>query len=477
MSPDRVLKVGVGLRFGDETLPVGTLALLVRNAHLGRCLALDRFYNKIYFEYDAGFIRRGLHISPLHCPLRPGARPFSAGPFEGLPGVFADSLPDRWGRLLLGRALSVRGAPSNRLSALDRLCHVGGAGMGALVYEPDLAEPAPPGRIDVDDLAVHAEAVLAGGGNEAADELQRLNGAAGGAQPKAVVGLSARGGDVVADTEPLPPGYEPWLLKFQRSAAGGNAGAVEYVYALMARQAGVRMPPARLVPSRSGAGHFAVKRFDRVDGGRLHMHTVGGLLHSSIDDAVLGYQTLINLTMRLTRDIREVERMYRLAVFNVLAHNRDDHAKNFGFLMNRAGEWTLSPAYDLTLSNGPAGGHSTAVAGEGIRPAREDLLRLARAASLPARRAKEIIDRTRSAVADFGTLARRHGVSRDVAEGISRLLAKVDRDGGFAPVRTSGAPVRAAALPGGGMGDRSGDGRSAPGEGHTPVAASDGGAV
>ncbi len=351
--------------------------------------------------------------------------------FEGLPGVFDDSLPDAWGRLLLKRVLEGRGGDPDNLTALDRLCHVGSCGMGALVYEPDLAEPPPSGRISVDDLSVQAEEVLAGRDDGAADNLLRSNGSAGGARPKAMIGLSAEGVDAVGSAEPLPPGYEHWLVKLQNAKDGADAGAVEYVYAQMARQAGIRMPPARLIPSRSGAGHFAVKRFDRLDGGRLHMHTAGGLYHTSSGDFALDYTDLIQLALDMTQDIGEAERMYRQAAFNVLAWNRDDHCKNFSFLMDRDGNWTLSPAYDLTFSLGPDGQHCTTVMGEAERPTRAGLLRLAEAASVPSRKAIEILDQTRSALAEFRELATEHGVSREKIEEISGRLAEVERGAGF----------------------------------------------
>ncbi len=432
MTPEAVLEVRVGLRFDDETIPVGTLARLGRNVHFEHKGPLARFDLNIHFEYEAEFIRRGLDISPLRCPLTPGVKSFGQRLFEGLPGVFADSMPDLWGRRLLD--WMAEGKDRAPLSPLERLCHVGGDGMGALVYEPAGASPAPFERIDVDDLAVRAEEVQAGGANDAIEKLLRLNGSAGGARPKILIGLDAEGRDVVGGAGLLPPGYEPWLLKLNtKRGEDTDTAALEYVYALMARRAGIRMPPAHLIPSRDGPGHFAVKRFDRVDGGRLHMHTASGLLHKSIDDSFLSYMDLINLTMRLTRDIREVERMYRLAVFNVLAHNRDDHAKNFSFLMDRDGAWTLSPAYDLTPSHGFAGGHSTVMVGEGIRPACENLLLLGKYASIPLARTREILERTRSALADFKTLAAEHGVGRKKIEAIASLLEGADRTSGRNP--------------------------------------------
>ncbi len=427
MILDPVDGVRVGLRFGDETLPVGHLTL--QAAPAGRARG-------ILFEYDAGFIRRGMDISPLKCRLEPGGQSFRSSPFNGLPGVFADSLPDGWGRLLLDCEMKQLGVRPSAVSPLDRLCYAGDGGMGALVYEPVRTAAPPSGAILVEDLAARVDGILSGRVDDVRDGLlRRLNGSSAGARPKAMLGLDADGKNALGGTEP-PPGYEPWLVKFPNKKDGADAGALEYVYAVMAERAGIRMPPTRLLPSSRGPGYFAVKRFDRVDGGRLHMHTACGLLHTDFRIPALDYSGLIALTKQMTGDDRETERMYRLAVFNALTHNRDDHAKNFSFLMDRDGVWTLSPAYDLTFSSGINHEHSTAVMGEGKRPTREHLLSLAREARVPDRRANEILDRTRGAAADFRPLAAQHDVSRERIEAISRRLAEVERDGEFAASRS-----------------------------------------
>jgi serine/threonine-protein kinase HipA len=201
------------------------------------------------------------------------------------------------------------------------------------------------------------------------------------------------------------------MVKFPNTPDGLDAGAVEYVYALMAIEAGITMPQIHLFDAQTGAGYFAIKRFDRMGHQRLHMHTACGLLHSDYRTPSLDYEDLIVLTSSLARDVREVEKIYQLAVFNVLAHNRDDHSKNFSFLMNEMGEWKLSPAYDLTFSSGPRGEQSTLVMGEGKTPTVQHLRKLGQEAGLSNERVDEIINQTRDALSKWEKLAAQYGVS------------------------------------------------------------------
>jgi serine/threonine-protein kinase HipA len=391
MSFTPVNTVNVGIDFGDGPSPIGRLAIRER---------------KIYFEYDRSFIARGLEISPVRLPLQPGLRSFEAGLFEGLPGVFNDSLPDGWGRLLFDRAMRAEGILPEQLSPLDRLVHVGSAGMGALVYQPDIGPDATAGDIDLDRLAGQALAVLEGQADDVLGDLIALNGSSAGARPKAMVGYNPATGAMIHGAVHLPDGFEHWLVKFPNTQDGVDAGAIEFAYADMARAAGIEMMATHLFPAQKGAGFFATRRFDRDGGKRLHMHTASGLLHADHRIPSLDYEDLIVLTMRLTRDIREAEKMFRLAVFNVLAHNRDDHAKNFTFLMDAAGNWRLSPAYDLTFSSGPGGEQTTMVNGEGKAPGTDHLRKLGENADLSKTQIEEIITQTQDALGKWSSLAK-----------------------------------------------------------------------
>lgn len=410
MTFDPISHIKVGLCFNGETLSVGNLVKRGR---------------KIYFEYENSFIDRGLEISPINCALKPGVHSYDPSLFEGLPGVFNDSLPDGWGRLLLDRQMNSLGIPPEVLSPLDRLAHAGSSGMGALVYEPGRMGKISKNKIDIASLAGQVQQVLAGEAGDVLDELLALDGSSSGARPKAVIGLHENKRDVVHGVRWLQAGYEPWLVKFSDANDGGDAGAIEYVYALMARDAGLEIPDVHLFPSLKESGYFAVKRFDRQDSKRLHMHTACGLLHSDFRMPSLDYEDLMACAMSLTKDVREVEKMYRLAVFNVLAHNRDDHAKNFSFLMDASGEWKLSPAYDLTFSSGPNGEQSTTVMGEGRNPGRADLVKLGLEAKLPRNTIDGIVEQTRATLSKWTQVAENHGVSRSNIKLIDAAIAKI----------------------------------------------------
>lgn len=402
-----ITEIKVGLNFGVDTHAVGRLAMRER---------------KIYFEYDKAFIERGLEISPLRLPLKSGVIGFDNTLFEGLPGVFNDSLPDGWGRLLFDRFARSQGLLPSDLTPMDRLAHVGTHGMGALVYEPDHSTKEGSDTISLDKLAKQAQDVLDGASDDVLQELLALNGSSAGARPKALIGVDATNKKIIHGTHDLPDGYAPWIVKFTNTQDGGDAGAIEYVYALMAADAGLAMPDVHLFPAQKASGYFAVKRFDRIGKKRLHMHTACGLLHSDFRTPSLDYEDLVALTGILTRDMREVEKMVQLAVFNVLSHNRDDHAKNFSFLMDETGEWKLSPVYDLTFSSGPNGEQSTMVMGEGRNPSAEHLLKLGSEAKLSKGRMQEMIERTKAALAKWEVLAREHGVSADNIDLIGKRI-------------------------------------------------------
>lgn len=401
-----VAEIKVGLDFGLAVQPVGRLA--IRDS-------------VIYFQYDDNFIDLGIEISPFRLPLKRGLSELPLHPFDGLAGVFSDSLPDGWGRLLFDRMIRTFGSMPSDVSPLDRLAHTGMHGMGALVYEPDNSPEVPKDIVDLDVLAVQTEKVLEGSPEEVITELLALNGSSAGARPKALIGVDSERKNILYGAQNLDETFEHWLVKFSNSQDGPDSGAIEYVYALMAAEAGIAMPDVHLFPSQTGSGYFAVKRFDRNGDRRLHMHTVSGLLHSNFRLPSLDYEDLLNLTATLTKDIREVEKMFRLAVFNVMAHNRDDHAKNFSFLMNEFGEWKLSPAYDLTFSSGPGGEQSTMVMGEGRNVTAKHLTTLGREAKLSKEFIENVIEQTSSALSKWSRLSKDFGVSKSNRELIGRL--------------------------------------------------------
>lgn len=404
---ESVSEIKVGINFGDKILPVGRLAINNR---------------QIYFQYHDSFLEQNLNISPFHLPLKSGLRSFDFNLFEGLPGVFNDSLPDGWGRLLFDRFARSRFILPAEISPLDRLAHVGLNCLGALTYEPDFSSNENSDIINLDKLANQAQEVLNGESFEVLQDLLALNGSSAGARPKALIGLNSDRKKIVHGIHDLPEGYLPWIVKFCNAQDGSDAGAIEYVYGLMAKKAGIEMPDINLFSAKKGAGYFAVKRFDRNGKERFHMHSACGLLNSDFRVPSLDYEDLILLTSALTRDAREIEKLYRLAVFNILAHNRDDHSKNFSFLMNQKGDWKLSPSYDLTFSSGPRGEQSTMIMGEARNPNVNHLVKLGEKNKITKKRITEIIDQTQSALASWKVLASEYGVSKNNILLISKYI-------------------------------------------------------
>lgn len=372
---------------------------------MGRLLLKNR---QILFEYDPNFVSQGFAVSPFKLPLKMGTIPSLDRAFEGLFGIFNDSLPDGWGRLLLDRKLMRVGINPNMLSPLDRLCFVGSHGMGALSYEPENADSYTSFPTDLDEVDYEIQATLSED-NSYLDDLFALGGSSAGARPKIL----------------LRRDHKDWLIKFRSSLDPKDIGAIEYAYHLMAQEAGLHVPQAVLFPSKKGLGFFGVQRFDLDREQKIHMHTLSGLIHADHREPCLDYETIIKTTLYLTQSMKECETQFRNAVFNVLSHNRDDHAKNFSFLMDAEGVWRVSPAYDLTFSFGPGGEHSTMVMGEGKNPTREHLLALADVGNISKNRALEIIDQISTAILKWHDFALQSGVSHQQTKNITKFLSTV----------------------------------------------------
>lgn len=369
---------------------------------VGRMAAKDR---RFYFEYDPLFLQSGIQLSPFKLPLQAGVIACDTTIFEGIFGVFNDSLPDGWGRLLLDRKLTRNGQIANELTPLDRLLYVGNHGMGALLYEPAKEEDAIYLPKNLDDIAYEIQQ-FQDSDDQFLDELLSLNGSSAGARPKIMLKIAG----------------EDWLVKFRSSLDPVDIGPIEFAYHNMAMAAGLLVSTARLMPSKNGPGYFGVKRFDRHGEHRVHMHSVSGLLHADHRVPSLDYQSIMKATMLLTKDYAEYEKQFRAAVFNVLAHNRDDHAKNFSFLLNIETGWQVSPAYDLTFSTGPGGEHCTMVMGEGSEPQASHLIKLADIAGIKKERALFIVEEVKSAVANWNQFAKDAGVTFASMTRIKKLL-------------------------------------------------------
>ena len=386
---------------------------------------------RIYFEYDPSFPGLSLPISPFHLPFSPGVIEGRREPFQGLHGLFNDSVPDGWARLLLDRRLSQIGVLPSSLTPLDRLACVGSRGMGALRYRPEY--PAPRDhkrrRIDLDRIADEAQKVLAGDATQVLESLLDLGGSSGGARPKVLIGCDRSKKKLVHGVDDLSAGYRHWLLKFRSTTDAIDVGAVEYAYSQMASAAGVDMTETFLFPSHKGPGYFGTERFDRADNIRIHAHTLGGLLYADHRLPTVGYQTLLKTTRALTRSQVEVERVFRRMVFNVFAHNRDDHTKNHSFLMSKDGSWRASPAYDITFSSGPGGEHAMDIGGEGRAPTEDNIAVVAKEVGVSAVFAKQCIEEVRDAVHQWPGFAADSGVSTAQTKLIDKRLNGIRKRG------------------------------------------------
>lgn len=377
--------------------------------YVGRLAERNRL---IFFEYDKDFLNSGMELSPFKLPLQPGLFEDQDRVFDGLPGVFNDSLPDGWGLLLLDRALRSQGLKLHEISPLHRLSIIGTGGMGAMEYMPsqDSKPDCGAAPLHLDGLAEEARNILTEGVAplEVVFDLLKLGGSSGGARPKILADVSADGSQILPAGQG-GTGFSPWLIKFHTREEGTDQGLIEYVYSLMAREAGIDMPETWLFPSQITAGFFGVRRFDRDNGLKVHVHTAAGLLHASHRHPTLDYENLLRLTKALTRDVRDVEKMVRLMVFNVKSGNKDDHSKNFSFLLDAAGHWRLAPAYDLTPSAGFNGEQSAMVNGKGINITDADLIQAASVVDIPKSFVNAAIQKTEEALSHFEVLKAKHG--------------------------------------------------------------------
>jgi len=342
-------------------------------------VSLDAGRDVAAFQYDAEFARSGIELSPLVMPLSTRVYEFPALPratFHGLPGLLADSLPDKFGNTLIDAWLATQGRSAESFNAVERLCYTGARGMGALEFAPALGPKArKASTIEVDALVRLAGEVLAhrtnlqghfrGSGNERVlRDILRVGTSAGGARAKAVVAWNPATNEVRSGQIAAGAGFEDWLLKFDGVAGNMDKeledpkgyGAIEFAYHLMAKAAGITMSECRLL-EENGRRHFMTRRFDRLAGGaKLHMQSLGALAHFDFNQAgAYACEQALLVIRQLDLPVASVEEQFRRIVFNIVARNQDDHVKNIAFLMNQQGEWSLAPAFDVTYSYNPSG--------------------------------------------------------------------------------------------------------------------------
>lgn len=374
---------------------------------------------RIYFEYDAEFLEAPLWLSPFKLPPTPGLHEHRDLAFGPLFGLFDDSLPDGWGLLLMDRYFRRQGMAIEAVSPLDRLAYLGTRTMGALTYHPPVdVDRVDVSLLDLHDMAREACLVLNGKVENVLPQLLLAGGSPGGARPKVLVGVN--GESMVSGEDKLPEGYTGWIVKFPAREDASDDGRIEYAYSEMARAAGVEMPATRLFVTPQGDAFFGVERFDRNGNERRHVHTFGNMIHANFRVPGCDYEMLMRVTRILTKNAADVAAAFRLMVFNILAHNRDDHVKNFAFALLPDDDWQLAPAYDLTFANGPGGEHTMTVAGEGRRPGLAHILRIAEGAGIEKKQAKAVVDEVASAVANWSRFADAAGIASRNASRIQK---------------------------------------------------------
>lgn len=379
------------------------------------------------FEYDLPFLASKVEPSPLQMAKRPGLFEFPALPratFHGLPGMLWDSLPDHFGRSLIERYFESVGKPASSLDAVQMLCYVGTRGMGALEYTPSVERRSIDAPVDVSRLrefaALAFEEDVAWSTelrDEGMEELLEVGTSAGGARPKAVIGWNPDTNEVRSGRVELAEGFQYWILKFDGVGDGAREfgrsqgyGAIEYAYSKLAERAGVAMSECRIF-SEGGRRHFMTRRFDRRgDGSKLHMQTHAGLDHIDFNrPGSASYESVFDTLRAINAPGTDIEQQYIRMLFNVVARNQDDHPKNISYLMNKQGEWRLSPAYDLSFAFNPTGEytsrHQMSINGKLDGFMGDDFEAVAARAGLVRGRSRSLLDQVMAATEEWGSIA------------------------------------------------------------------------
>lgn len=403
------------------------------------------------FEYASKFLRSPVEISPIAMPKRPRPYEFPGNrvrggeesAFDGLPGLLADSIPDKFGSALIDSWLTIQGRSKGSMNPVERLCYVGKRGMGALEFEPAVRATLNRAvKVEISSLVNLANEVLnkrlklSGALDDSKDALQeilRVGTSAGGARAKAVLAWNPKTGDFKSGQLNAPSGYEHWLLKFDGVKSPEDSeladtkgyGRIEYGYYLMARECGIDMMQSRL-HEEGGRAHFMTKRFDREGDTKRHVQTLCALCHYDFNLArVYSYEQAIEACRLLSLGAKDIEQLVRRSYFNILARNQDDHTKNIAFIMDKAGTWRLSPAYDMTYAFNPdkfwTREHQMSLNGKTDNFSKDDLITFGRFAGLKKVRANTLLKEVGQAVHMWPGFANEAGVQKEKAESIKAV--------------------------------------------------------
>ena len=406
-----ISKVNVFIQFAKEEQLVGQLVLDGK---------------ELLFKYSDHYLRTGHNLSPIKLRFD---NSIQTGPkntaFKGLVGVFADSLPDAWGKLIMKRHLSHHGIATESLNTLDQLTYVNSNGLGALKYRPSVDEETESSPINLDQFEGHIQEIFSGESTEVVDYLFLQGGSPGGARPKVYAGYNPTTDELITDHSELPHDFEHWIVKFAASVDHPDIANIEMAYWHMAKDAGLDVSTSKLFKGDSGKHYFGTKRFDRIGNNRIHMISAAGYFHDDYEHSQLDYGHLINQGSELFNHAKVTEQIFRRAVFNVFAHNRDDHSKNFAFLMNEIGEWSFSPAYDLTFSSSSQGMHSTSCSKNYVNPGTRDLMELAEHFSINS--GLQIIKEIKDVISAWGSYAEKTAVTKLSKDVINEELTRILR--------------------------------------------------
>ena len=405
---------------------------------------LDKPYAS--FEYDGDFLKSGIEISPIMMPLSNIVYEFpilSGEPFFGMPGLVVDSLPDSFGNKVIEQWLASRGKSIKDFTAIDRLCYTGKRGMGALEYVPASSEISDINEnINVSEMVKFASDVLNQrktvtlNAREALtySQLVQVGSSAGGARAKALIAWNEKTNEIKSGQLVLDKDYDFWLMKFDNVSKNGDHGIedvpeytlIEYAYYKMALDAGIRMNECRIY-SNAGENHFMTKRFDRVNGKKIHMQSLGAMAHISYKEPRLcSYEMAAGYMREMKLPMIDIEQLFRRMVFNCVAVNRDDHVKNISFLMDRSGKWRLSPAYDITYSydftNKWLSAHQMTINGKKSDISLTDMLAAGEKMGLKRKKCMDIISKISLVVSDFESYAEKANIREKTYSEIKKTL-------------------------------------------------------
>jgi Uncharacterized protein related to capsule biosynthesis enzymes len=404
-----------------------------------------------FFEYNPDFVRSGIEPAPITMPVRAGTiyrfPDLSPATFHKLPGLFADSIPDKFGNKIIDQWLIQNGREPKSFTALERLCYTGSRGMGALEFFPATGpDPVKSEPIEIERLRALAANILDQRKKvkvklrekDAFEQIVRVGSSAGGARAKVLIAYNEATKSVLSGQVRAPEGYGYWLLKFddiennrdKENADPAGFGALEYTYSQIAKETGIEMTECRLLEDGEHR-HFMTRRFDRTEnGGKLHYQSLAAIAHYDFNIAgAYSYEKAFAVARQIGLTTADIEQMYRRAVFNICARNQDDHTKNIGFLMDKRGNWTLAPAFDVTYAYNPAGRwtgtHQMTFNGKREKFALDDFKEAAKSAGLVQGRYKRILEQVQDALAGFKKRAKANDVPKKLVQEVERNLVRV----------------------------------------------------